>query len=281
MATLLRAQGGVLCRRDRPELSGAIDWLIRRGKLSAVLPGIYSMTEWRHEALIRMRASLLRHLDGVLIGTAAARVSYWPDAPLDRIEVAVPHKVRAQPGFTFRQRVLSPSLVMERNGLRFTNPAPTALDLASEGCADGIDVALRTRTATLEGMHDALTSTANRSGNRLRLKLLLDSRHEPWSAAERRAHRLLRGSNITGWKGNLAVTVQDRLYYLDVGFRRIRLAPEIDGRIHHKDPDLFESDRIRQNALILNGWRVLRFTWRMLDERPSYFIEQVRRAALP
>ena len=72
--------------------------------------------------------------------------------------------------------------------------------------------------------------------------------------------------------------MQDQLYYLDVGFRRIRLALEIDGRIHQNDPDLFESDRIRQNALILNGWRVLRFTWRMLDERPSYFIEQVRRA---
>jgi very-short-patch-repair endonuclease len=170
---------------------------------------------------------------------------------------------------------------MERNGLRFTNPALTALDMATEDCADSIDVALRTRTATLEAMHDALTSTANRSGNQLRLKLLLDSREEPWSAAERRAHRLLRSSKITGWKGNLAVTVQDQLYYLDVGFRRIRLALEIDGRIHQNDPELFESDRIRQNALILNGWRVLRFTWRMLDERPSYFIEQVRRAALP
>jgi very-short-patch-repair endonuclease len=268
----------VLRRQDRPELSGAIDWLIRRGKLSAVLPGIYSMTEWRQEPLIRMRAAQLRHPDGVLIRAAAAKVSYWPDAPLSRIELAVPHKVRAQPGFTFHQRVLSPDLVVERNGLRFTTPALTAIDMATEDCTDSIDVALRTRTATLEGMHDALRSSANRAGNQLRLKLLLDSRDEPWSAAERRAHRLLRGSKITGWKGNLAVTVQDQLYYLDVGFRRFRLALEIDGRIHQNDPDLFESDRIRQNALILNGWRVLRFTWRMLDERPSYFIEQVRRA---
>lgn len=177
------------------------------------------MTEWRQEVLIRMRAALLRHPDGVLIRAAAARVSYWPDAPLSRIELAVPHKVRAQPGFTFRQRVLSPSLVVERSGLRFTTPALTALDMATQDCSDSIDVALRTRTATLEAMHKALTSTANRPGNQLRLKLLLDSRDEPWSAAERRAHRLLRGSKITGWKGNLAVVVQDQLYYLDVGFR--------------------------------------------------------------
>ena len=167
--------------------------------------------------------------------------------------------------------------MIERNGLRFTVPALTTLDMATEDCPDSIDFALRTRTATLEGMHDALARTANRSGNRLRLQLLLDSRDEPWSAAERRVHRLLRGAKLTGWQGNLAVTVQNQLYYLDVGFRYLRLALEIDGRVHQKDPDLFESDRIRQNALVLDGWRVLRFTWRVPDERPSYFIEQVRR----
>ena len=111
----MRAQGGTLRRRDRPELSGAIDWLIRQGKLSAVLPGIYCMTEWRQEAIILMRAALLRHPGAVLIKAAAARVSYWPDAPLNRIELAVAHKVKAQPGFAFHQRVVSPSLVMERN----------------------------------------------------------------------------------------------------------------------------------------------------------------------
>ena len=97
----MRAQGGTLRRRDRPELSGAIDWLIRQGKLNAVLPGIYCMTELRQEAIIRLRAVMLRHPDGVLIKAAAARVSYWPDAPLNRIELAVPHKVKAQSGFAF------------------------------------------------------------------------------------------------------------------------------------------------------------------------------------
>jgi very-short-patch-repair endonuclease len=275
---LLCTQGGVLRRQDHPDLAGSIDWLIRRGSLEAVLPGVYSAPEWRQNPILGMRCALLRHRDGVLIGGAAARVSFWPTAPLQGIQLAVPYKVRPQRGFTFIQRAIPPDLIVERDGLRLTSPALTALDLATEACADSIDVALRTRAATLTGMHAVLARTAKRSGNQARLRLLLDSRDEPWSAAERRAHRLLRGAKITGWKGNLPVVVRDQLYYLDVGFRRECLALEIDGRLHRDNPELFESDRRRQNALVLAGWRVLRFTWRMLDDDPAYLIDQVRRA---
>jgi very-short-patch-repair endonuclease len=112
----------------------------------------------------------------------------------------------------------------------------------------------------------------------VRLKLLVDSRDEPWSAAERLAHRLLRAAKITGWQANLPTMIEDHLYYLDVGFRSQKLVLEIDGRIHQTDRDLFESDRWRQNALVLAGWRVLRFTWRMVEDHPDQFVRQVRRA---
>jgi very-short-patch-repair endonuclease len=72
--------------------------------------------------------------------------------------------------------------------------------------------------------------------------------------------------------------IQDQLYYLDVGFRSQKLVLEIDGRIHQTDRHLFESDRWRQNALVLAGWRVLRFTWRMVEDHPDQFVRQVRRA---
>jgi very-short-patch-repair endonuclease len=127
-------------------------------------------------------------------------------------------------------------------------------------------------------MHAALGATPRRAGNHVRLKLLIDSRDEPWSAAERLAHRMLRAAKITGWQANLPTTIEDQLYYLDVGFRSQKLVLEIDGRIHQTDRDLFESDRWRQNALVLAGWRVLRFTWRMVEDHPDHFTRQVRRA---
>jgi very-short-patch-repair endonuclease len=278
VASALSAQGGVLCRSDRPELGGALDWLVRQGRLAAVLPGVYSTPDWQQQPAVAMRAALLSHPDGVLVRGAAARVSYWPGAKLDCVELAVPRRVRAQHGFRFSRRVIPADLVIERRGLRFTDPALTAIDLATQESADSIDVVLRTRAATLASMRDALARTPNRSGNKTRLKLLIDSRDEPWSAAERRAHRLLRGAGITGWQSNLPVIVQDRLYYLDIAFRSQRLALEIDGRIHEDDPSLFESDRWRQNALVFAGWRILRFTWAMLERHPEHFVESVCRA---
>jgi hypothetical protein len=57
-----------------------------------------------------------------------------------------------------------------------TDPSLTAIDLASFDCADSIDIALRTRSATLAGMHEALRLTRKRRGNAERERLLLDSR---------------------------------------------------------------------------------------------------------
>jgi very-short-patch-repair endonuclease len=274
----LVANGGVLRRSDRPELGPALDWLVRQGRLAAVLPGVYSTPDWKQKPALAMRAALLRHPDGILVGAAAARASYWPSVKLNRIDFAVPRTLTARDGFAFNRRSIPADLVIERQGLRLTDPALTAIDLAAEERADSIDIALRTRAATLAGMHDALARTPNRSGNQTRLKLLIDSRDEPWSAAERRAHRLLRGAGITGWQSNLPIIVSDQLFYLDIAFRSRWLALEIDGRMHENDPGMFESDRWRQNALVFAGWRVLRFTWAMLDRHPESFVQSVQRA---
>jgi len=265
----VRQGGGVVARRQRPELAGSLDWALRRGQLVAVLPGVYAPPERAAMPLTRMRGVSLAHPDGVLTGAAAARVSFWPGAPLDEVEVAVPGRVSPQPGFRFVRRRIPPELTVSTSGWRYTAPALTAIDLATVECADAIDVALRSRRATLSGMYAALSSTPHRPGNAERLALLLDSRDEPWSEAERRGHRILRQARITGWRANLPVVIRGQRYYLDIGFARQRLAVEIDGRIHECDHELFESDRWRQNALVLSGWRVLRYTWSMLVNHPD------------
>lgn len=56
------------------------------------------------------------------------------------------------------------------------------------------------------------------------------------------------------------------------------LALEIDGRLHETDREIFETDRWRQNHLVLQGWRVLRYTWAMLQQHPEVVVEDVNRA---
>lgn len=109
--------------------------------------------------------------------------------------------------------------------------------------------------------------------------MLLDSRDEPWSAAERLAHRLLRRARMHGWTAKHAITVAGDLYFIAIAFRGAKLVVEIDGRLHEDDPCVCENDRLRQNALVGSGWRVLRFTYLMLvndDLSPPARIGQLR-----
>ena len=277
---LVRRGGGLISRRDHPALANTVAWLVRQGKLVPVLPGIYAPPELARNVEVMMRAVSLRHTDAVVLGAAAARASFWPDAPLRTIDVAAATRLARRQGYTFSRRHIPAELVVERAGLRYTVPALTAIDLATFECADAIDIALRTRAATLGGMYEALRLTPNRAGNMQRLELLIDSRNEPWSAAERVAHRILRAAGLTGWKTNFPVFLEGRLYYIDIAFPHLKLAIEIDGRLHEEDEDLFESDRWRQNALVADGWRVLRFTWQMLHEHPEVVVAAILQALL-
>jgi len=269
---------GVIARAAHPELAGAVGRLVRSGELLAVMPGVYAMRSRAQERLIRALALATRQPDAVLVGHTAAQLTYWPRLSGDLVSYALDHKCLPQPGFRGSQRRVPPELVLQRGRLRMTVPALTALDLCTEVGGEGIDQALRTRTATLAELHRAFELSGGRRGNRDRRLVLLDSRDEPWSEAERVCHRLLRGAGVTGWKSNWPVKIEGNRYYLDVAFPRLRLVVEIDGRLHETDEDLFESDRWRQNALVLDGWMVLRFTWRMLTEHPEAVIDAIRRA---
>jgi very-short-patch-repair endonuclease len=272
------ATESVIVRRDHPLLSGAIDRLIRNGGLRSVLPGVYAPPEVCDSIAIRVRALMRWDPDAILVAEAAAWASFWPEIRVSRIACSLRHQRRPQRGYEFNRRQIPPELVINRSGLRYTSPALTALDLCATVGGEAIDQALRTRATTLAHLQRAMELTTARPGNPTRCQLLLDSRAEPWSEAERLFHRLLRKAGITGWQTNQPVVLGGLRFYVDVIFRKLKLAIEIDGRLHHTGVEVFESDRWRQNLLILDGWCVLRFTWTMIEERPEEVIGMVREA---
>lgn len=266
----------VIARREHPELQGAIDWLVRGGHLRSVLPGIYAPTVRVSEFEVRVAALARWTPDAVITGAAAARLTFWPKVRVDAVDVATARR-GAYPGFRLTPRRIPDELVWERRGLRVAVPALAALDL-SHTATDAIDHVLLARAATLDGLWQAFDLTRGRRGNARRLRHLIDSRDEPWSAAERICHRLLRDAGITGWESNLPVRSGERLFFLDVGFPGLGVVVEIDGRLHETDLDVFENDRWRQNALVLDGWIVVRFTWAMLTEHPETVLDTIRTA---
>ncbi|WP_197429811.1 endonuclease domain-containing protein [Auraticoccus cholistanensis] len=274
----LREGDGLVRAREHPALRSTLHRERAAGRLTRLLPGVYCPTGRRAEPLLRLRAVGLWDRDAVLVGGAAARLTFWPDRRTDEVELASPRGLSAPAGYRVSRRRVPLELVVERGGLRHACAALAALDLAASSGPEVIDRCLRARAASLAELHRALALTSQRPGNRRRRELLHDSRDEPWSAAERLLHQLLREAGVVGWRANAAVVAGGRRFVVDVLFADARVVLEVDGREFHSSAEAFESDRRRQNLLVLDGWTVLRFTWRMLTVEPDAVLEAVVRA---
>lgn len=277
----LRSSGGVLQRCSHRDLSGHIDRMVRTGRLTALLPGVYCTAPDATNPLVRLRAAALwGGPDAVLTGHAAAKLTFWPSSPLDQITLALPTQAkRSQAGFDVQLRRVPDRWISQHGRLRVTCASLTAVDLAAgPNGGDVIDRVLRTGQGSLDDMWAALSDHPRRHGNKQRAELLRDSRNEPWSEAERLQHRLLRRAGIGGWGTNRWVPVGDPGYVVDVLFEWERLVLEIDGWETHGTREAFESDRRRRNHLVLAGYRVLNFTWRQLVDQPEWILECVHSA---
>ena len=275
----LLASERVILLREHPKLENALGRGTRNGRLSRVLPGVYADPATATDPTTRIAAVSRWDPDAVICGRAAASLTYWPEIEVGTIQVASPIRHHRQSGFEFTRRRVPPELVRTLGEIALTVPSLTAVELATLEFTDPIDVALRQRQVTLDSLKAALRATPFREGNRDRWSVLLDSRAEPWSRAERLAHRLYREAGIRGWVTNRRTVIPDwATYYLDIAFEQQQVASEIDGQIHERDAGLFESDRLRQNALVLHGWLILRFTWRMLTEDPDYVVRTTQQA---
>jgi very-short-patch-repair endonuclease len=65
---------------------------------------------------------------------------------------------------------------------------------------------------------------------------------------------------------------------VDLAYGVPQIVIEADSRRWHTLFDAFEADRRRDNAAMLAGWVVLRYTWRMISEEPWTIVKEVREA---
>lgn len=263
---LLTAHGGVLARRDHPQLQGSLDHWRRTGQLVSAHPGIYTAPD----PTLPTRALAISRWDpdAVIVGAAAARLLWWPELRVPSITVASPQRWRPTPGVGVERRAIPPELVVERGAVRLASPALSTLDLIPELGGAVIDEALWRRVVSLDGLWQALAAVPKRPGNRLRRELLVDSRDEPWSEAERLVHRALRSASIEGWRTNYRIRLASRVVFADIAFPRQRLVIEIDGWEHHGNHRAFVEDRWRMAELLAHGWRVMPFAGSVTADLP-------------
>ena len=64
-------------------------------------------------------------------------------------------------------------------------------------------------------------------------------------------------------------------YEVDFVWPEVTLIVETDGWSAHGRRSAFERDRVRDAALQVAGWRVIRLTWRRLSEEPELVARQL------
>jgi very-short-patch-repair endonuclease len=197
--------------------------------------------------------------------------------PPEEVEVTVPRDShgRCHPGSRVRRRNLDPTDVAERQDLLVTALPLTVVEAAVRrgGGPKLMDAALQ-RHVELRPLWKAHLRNKGRYGSPAARRLLQAAEDGARSEAERLLIRLLKEAGITGWHANYLVAG----YKVDVGFPGCKVAIETDGLAFHSDTDDFHHDRVRQNAITLAGWQVLRFTWLDLTEYPDRVIAEIKRA---
>lgn len=182
-------------------------------------------------------------------------------------------------GVRVHRVALRPEAVVLHHGLRVTTRAETTLDCLgwlSPGRARALaDRAVQQRWITVADVRRRLEDERGRWGNR-QIRLLEPILFDGADAeSERRLQSMLRRAHVTGWVAHLPFVAGGHRFEIDLAFPAWRIAIEVDGYAYHHADDRFQRDRTKQNALIAAGWRVLRFTWADIDERPGYVLAQV------
>lgn len=278
-----RRQAGVISRAQLFESGvseGVARGLVGRRDLLVLLPGVYApRSAPRSFEQLAWAASLWS--GGPVSHRTAARIWELPIPSSRTIHVTVDRAVRRRAaGVTVHRIELPRTCITEFSGLPVTNRLTTMIDLlraelypsARDLFTRGVQLGL----VDVDVLEDAIKRGTGRAGNAQLRRLIADAEPGAQAESERRLHRLLRQHAITGWVPQYRIRLHRRFAFADVAFPAAKLAIEVDGRRPHgKDSDQFESDRARQNELQALGWRVLRFTWRMLIDDPNGVVRQV------
>ena len=165
--------------------------------------------------------------------------------------------------------------VASHHGIPVTRPARTLLDLAATAKPGDLERALTEARIRRMIRDDELRERmAGRRGARALAALLADGPNLTRSEAERRLLSLLARAQLPRPVANARVERHE----VDALWPERKLIVEVDGYAYHSGRAAFERDRLRDAALQIAGYRVLRTTWRQLAERPEALVAQIAAA---
>jgi very-short-patch-repair endonuclease len=217
--------------------------------------------------------------------SAAALLGLIDWAPIPEVTVAPTANYRG-PGRIHRHHDLEDKDIAEVQGISCTNATRTLIDIGAvrrDLVEPLFHSVLHRQLAEYDDIAARFYQVARKGRNGVGpLRAVLaeyDSAMAPGqSTLEVRLLEIIRQHGIKSPVRQHRVRVGGRNYYLDVAYPDEMLAIEGDGFGVHSERDRFETDRQRQNALVLLEWRPLRFTWRQIRQHPAYVASTIRAA---
>ncbi|MCW2620666.1 MAG: hypothetical protein JWL64_268 [Frankiales bacterium] len=184
------------------------------------------------------------------------------------------------PGWKVYRRDLAPQDVVVLQGIRLTTPLRTVLDLSRslplEEAVVVADSALRVTPLEVDQVQAVLARAWGHHSARARaVAPLVDAQSE--SVLESLLAVVLHLGDVPPPLRQHVVRESDGTFVARVDFcwPRRRLVVEADGFAFHSDRAAYRRDRDRLNALERLGWRVLRFSWEDVRERPVHVVRTV------
>jgi very-short-patch-repair endonuclease len=270
MAELARLQHGVVSRRQLLDLGfgrGGIDARLARGSLHPVHRGVYAVGHSRLTWRGRLWAAALAK-DAAHSHRCGAAI--WDLLAPGPIEMTTLAGARSSPGITVhRSRTLTDRHITTVDGLPVTTVARTVVDLLDVLPPDRIPALLR--RADFLGIldfADVATSLPGRRSKGLKHAIEEIAGNGPQPTRSELEERFL---TIVRRAGLPMPLVNHPLegFIADFLWPEHALVVETDGAAGHLTQAAFEDDRRRDAALLLAGYRVVRFTYRQVSDHPE------------
>ena len=282
VAELARRQHGTVARAQMLALgmgAGAIKHRLACDRLHEVHRGVYAVGHSVLSMRGRWMAAVLAAGPGAVLSHRSA-AALWGLRRSEAIEVTTERRCRL-PGLLAHEGALPPDEVTTRAGIPVTTVARTLLDLAAVLARHDVESAFheaeyqhRTDLISL----DALVAHYPRRRGTATINRILDDARlttgRTKSDLERDFLAFLDAHGLPRPHRNVLIEG----YECDCVWPEHRLIVELDSYSAHATRTRFESDRVRDRVLTLNGWRSIRVTYRQLQRDAQRLERDLRQA---
>jgi hypothetical protein len=291
--SLAASQEGVIARRQligRGVSNDVVAHWLKTGYVFRFLPGVYSLGRPADRDESFWMAGVLYAGDGSILAGESAAQACGMGSSTTGIDVVRPRGIQRsirglaphhQAEFIVRRGSLEPDDFAWKGPVPAMDPARLLIDLC--GRVNGPRLRRYFIEAGRNGLLTApclnrMTRRSLRFKNRNRLLALIGY----WDPSTGRIRSILEGEfKLVCAEGKLSPPLTNHpigRYEVDAVWLEEMLIVELDGRQFHSDAEALVADSEKTRYLKSLGFRVLRFTWNDVVERPEWVIGQLRKA---